>query len=49
MDTFELIAYIVAAICFACGAFGVKAAVGWVPLGLLAWVSVPMVWAIRAM
>jgi len=49
MDTFELIAYIVAALWFACGVFGDKTAVGWVPLGLLAWVSVPMVWAIRAM
>jgi len=48
MDTYALVAYIVAAVCFVCGALGVTARVAWVPLGLLAWVSVPLVLAIRA-
>ncbi len=50
MHTFEIIAYLIAAICFALGALGVptRAPLTWVPLGLLAWVLVPLVIAIRA-
>jgi hypothetical protein len=48
MDTYALLAYIVAAICFALAAVNVPARVSLVALGLLAWVSVSMVLAIRA-
>ena len=38
---------IVAASCFALAAFGVPSRVAWVPLGLLAWVLVPLIAALR--
>lgn len=55
MDTYALIAYIVAAICFALATLNgastqpiVPGRVNLVTLGLLAWVSVAMVTSIRA-
>ena len=50
MQTFTIIALLIAAICFALGALGApsRAPLTWIPLGLLSWVLVPLVVAIRA-
>jgi len=47
MHTIDLILLIVAAVCFGLAAFGVPARVAWVPLGLLAWVLVPLIAALQ--
>ena len=38
---------VLAAVCFGLAAFGVPSRVSWVPLGLLAWVLVPLIAALR--
>ncbi len=51
MRTYELIAYILAALFFLLAALGAKMPPtwwGWLPLGLLAWVSVPLILTVRA-
>lgn len=49
MDTYSVIAYIAAAICFALAALNIDTSrESLLALGLLAWVSVPMILAIRA-
>jgi len=47
MHTVDLILLIVAAVCFGLGAAGVPSRVAWVPLGLLAWVLVPLIAALQ--
>jgi hypothetical protein len=46
MHTVDVILLIVAAVCFGLGAAGVPSRVAWVPLGLLAWVAVPLIAAL---
>ena len=46
MHTIDLILLIVAAVCFGLAAAGVPSRVSWVPLGLLAWVLVPLIAAL---
>jgi len=47
MHIITVILLIVAAICFGLAALGVPSRVAWVPLGLLAWVLVPLIAALR--
>lgn len=47
MHIITVILLIVAASCFALAALGVPSRVSWVPLGLLAWVLVPLIAALR--
>ena len=52
MRTYEIIAYLLSAVFFALAAFGVPAPragwPAWLPLGLLAWVSVPLAYVLRS-
>jgi len=41
-----IVLLIVAAMCFGLAAFSVPSRVSWVPLGLLAWVLVPLIAAL---
>jgi len=47
MHIITVILLIVAAISFGLAALGVPSRVAWVPLGLLAWVLVPLIAALR--
>lgn len=47
MHIITVILLIVAAICFGLAALGVPSRVSWVPLGLLAWVCVPLIATLR--
>jgi len=47
MHVITICLLIVAAISFGLAAFGVPSRVSWVPLGLLAWVLVPLIAALR--
>lgn len=51
MENYTVIALVLAAVFFALAAFGADAPqkLAWLPLGMLAWVSVPLVIAIRAL
>jgi len=42
-----IILYVIAAVCFGLAAAGVPSRVAWVPLGLLAWVLVPLIAALQ--
>jgi hypothetical protein len=47
MRTIDIALLIIGAACFALATFGVKARVDLVPLGLLAWILVPLIAAIQ--
>ena len=47
MHIIVVVLLVTAAICFALAALGVPSRVSWVPLGLLAWVLVPLIAALR--
>jgi len=47
MHIITLVLLILAAVCFGLAAFSVPSRVAWVPLGLLAWVLVPLIAALR--
>jgi hypothetical protein len=47
MRTINIVLLIIGAACFALSTFGVKARVDWVPLGLLAWILVPLIAALQ--
>ena len=47
MHTLNLILLVIAAACFGLAAAGVPSRVAWVPLGLLAWVLVPLIAALQ--
>lgn len=49
MEIVYLILLIVAAVCFLLAALGVTSRVALLPLGLLAWVLVPLVHAVKAL
>ena len=42
-----IVLLVIAAVCFGLAAAGVPSRVAWVPLGLLAWVLVPLIAALR--
>jgi len=47
MHTLTIVLYVIAAVCFGLAAAGVPSRVAWVPLGLLAWVLVPLIAALQ--
>jgi hypothetical protein len=47
MRTLDTVLLIIGAACFALATFGVKARVDLVPLGLLAWILVPLIAALQ--
>jgi len=47
MHIITLVLLILAAVCFGLAVLNVPSRVSWVPLGLLAWVLVPLIAALR--
>jgi len=47
MHIITLVLLVIAAVCFGLAAAGVPSRIAWVPLGLLAWVLVPLIAALR--